>query len=102
MVLGPASQLGGRRLLVMAVVVLCAHGGPAAVALGREDALGVMAARPGLELGSVLIVFNSSPTSGTSNSTRSTYLILWVFSPDQPKFSCFRQRMTGHHQISWR
>jgi hypothetical protein len=49
MVLGPASQLGGRRLLVVAVVVLCAHGGPAAVALGREDALGVDAPRDGRE-----------------------------------------------------
>jgi hypothetical protein len=55
-----------------------------------------------LNSGSVLIVFNSSYTSDTFISTRSTYFILWVFFPDQSKLSGFRQKMTGHHQISWR
>ena len=55
-----------------------------------------------LNSGSVLIVFNSSLTSDTYISTRSTYFILWVFLPDQSKLSGFRQKMTGHHQISWR
>jgi hypothetical protein len=51
--------------------------------------------------GSVLIVFNSTLTSGTSISTSSTYFILWVFLSDQSKLSGFRQKKTGHAYVFW-
>ena len=56
-----------------------------------------------LNSGSVLIVFNSSLTSEWHVSRRARHtLFCGCFLPDQSKLSGFRQKMTGHHQISWR